>query len=387
VERGSVHFEFAESVEAGIWTYALKLAAAKASPSGVAVSVMAYAETLLSDSTVSVTVWTSVDNNGLADPTATSNPILIYAQVTDGQLPLSGASVVAVLHHPGSMRSSSSTNVAKIHLVDTGTGYPDITAGDGIYSAYLTAFSPEPGFYSLVVRATDGGGNARIPTTTLSPAQSSEGELCCGSHYPVATTIPTPSFTRIVLGPSFYLTQGVPYFIRDGVPVISDLFPPARITDLHLGSGNDAGISGATPNSLETVLLWTAPGGDFNAGGPAARYEIRCYTSREALSEANFSRSGIPVHEVAVPIPGQAGTAESATVSLPWPNEIFYYGIVAIDEAGNRGPVSNLVAAFAREVVAPRSAAVGANDAAAGNGTMLSLVPGASLPSTVLEVQ
>ena len=386
VERGSVHFEFEESVEAGIWTYALKLAAAKSSPAGVAVSVLAYAEAS-ADSTVSVSVWTSVEG-GLAVPSA-SSPILIYAQVTEGQLPLSGASVVAILHHPGQQGDLGSTSsVAEVRLVDTGTGYPDTTAGDGIYSAYLTTFGPEPGFYSLVVRATDGGGSARIPTTALSPAQA-DSDLCCGSRYPVASTIPTPSFTRIVLGSSFYLTQGVPYFIRDGVPVMSDLFPPVRITDLHVGGSEATGIIGGVGTStsgLETLLQWTAPGGDFNAGAPAARYEIRCYTGREALSEANFSRSGIPVHEVAVPTPGPAGTAETALVSLPWPNEVFYYGMVAIDEAGNRGLVSNLVAAFAREVVVARSAAAN-EDKAGGNGTTLLLSPGSSLPSTVLEVR
>jgi hypothetical protein len=199
------------------------------------------------------------------------------------------------------------------------------------------------------------------------------------------------------MGSSFYLTRGVPYFIRDGVPVMSDLFPPARITDLRLGSGggevtaSSSGRSAAsTATVLETVLLWTAPGGDFNAGLPAARYEIRCYTGREALSEANFSRSGIPVHEVAVPAPGPAGTQETAIVSLPWPNEVFYYGIVAIDETGNRGPVSNLVAAFARELVGRSSAAAagGTNeDLLAGNATTLSLAAGSSLPSTVMEVK
>ena len=394
VERGSVHFEFEESVEAGIWTYALKLAVAKSSSNGVAVSVMAYAEASADSTTVSASVWTSHEGE-LATPTVVGSPILIYAQVTDGLLPVLGAEVVALIRQPGGssgIGSSSSSVVSEIRLMDSGTGYPDMTQGDGIYSAYLTTFSSEAGFYSLAVRARDGNGAARIPSTALSPALADSD--CCGSRYPVTSTIPTPSFTRIVMGSSFYLTQGIPYFIRDGVPVMSDLFPPSRITDLRVASGKSdvtassgPGTGSAAPTGLETVLLWTAPGGDFNVGPPAARYEIRCYTGREALSEANFSRSGIPVHEVAVPAPMPPGTAESALVSLPWPNEIFYYGIVAVDEAGNRGPVSNLVAAFAPEPVAARVANGGEDSSAAGNGTSLSLAAGSSLPSTVMEVR
>ena len=34
---------------------------------------------------------------------------------------------------------------------------------------------------------------------------------------------------------------------------------------------------------------------------------------------------------------------------MPWTNEIFYYGIVAIDGEGNRGEISNLVAVYIHE--------------------------------------
>ena len=34
---------------------------------------------------------------------------------------------------------------------------------------------------------------------------------------------------------------------------------------------------------------------------------------------------------------------------MPWTNEIFYYGIVAIDDEGNRGEISNLVAVYIHE--------------------------------------
>ena len=58
---------------------------------------------------------------------------------------------------------------------------------------------------------------------------------------------------------------------------------------------------------------------------------------------------GIPVHESLLPAPEPYGTPQSATVGLPWANEVFYCGLAATDEAGNRGPVSNLVPVYAAE--------------------------------------
>ena len=35
---------------------------------------------------------------------------------------------------------------------------------------------------------------------------------------------------------------------------------------------------------------------------------------------------------------------------MPWPNQAFFYAIVALDEQGNRSPVSNLIAVYIAEV-------------------------------------
>jgi hypothetical protein len=36
-------------------------------------------------------------------------------------------------------------------------------------------------------------------------------------------------------------------------------------------------------------------------------------------------------------------------VGVPWPNEIFYYAVVSIDEAGNRSPISNIISVYISE--------------------------------------
>jgi hypothetical protein len=54
--------------------------------------------------------------------------------LTQDSLPIIDAEIIAeasYLNKDGRVRSLTAT------LKDTGTGYPDITKGDGIYSAYL----------------------------------------------------------------------------------------------------------------------------------------------------------------------------------------------------------------------------------------------------------
>ena len=300
VEKGIIHFQFPGRAEPGVWSYSIKtVTAVSAEKISVTVSASAEAESL--ETTSALEVWT-----------AGENPTVIYARVRFGSLPVFNASITASIKGPGA------GNLA-LKLSDGGGGYPDLSPGDGIYSAYFTGVSAQPGFYSLSVQASDGSGAARVT------------EISSGFR------IPTPSFTRYARA-SFHVARGAEYLIRDGIPQMDDIFPPARITNLR--------VRNYLSDSLEAGLSWTAPGGDFNVGS-AAMYEIRCYTNRAALSQANFSVTGIPVP--VVPTPGAAGSAQEANITVPWPNEVFYYAIVAIDASGNRGEVSNLVPVYVDE--------------------------------------
>ena len=178
----------------------------------------------------------------------------------------------------------------------------------------------------------------------------------------------------MVVAPSFAVTVAVQYFLRGGVPRMQDIFPPSRISDLQLAQYSNNNEVESINSTLLARLVWTAPGGDLTSG-QATGYEIRCYTNRESLAEGSFSQTGIPVHASAVPRPSEPGSRDFATVTLPWANEVFYYGVVALDEDGNRSPVSNLVPVFAREAPSP------APQAELRQGNMSA----ASLPSTVLE--
>ena len=103
----------------------------------------------------------------------------------------------------------------------------------------------------------------------------------------------------------------------------------------------DLNIVAKRPLSLEVELSWTAPGGDWDYG-KAANYDIRCHTNPKALSEERFQSQGIAVPAQLVPRPETRGSRQTVTVTVPWPNELFFFAIVAVDEGGQRSLVSNL---------------------------------------------
>ena len=190
-----------------------------------------------------------------------------------------------------------------VSLQDTGTGYPDLSQHDNIYSAYFTQLSPEAGFYQVYV--------------TIEYADEQ---------------------TTHLLSTSFHVPQSNFYVRKEEGSrlLVNDVFPPNRITDLGV-------IPETSMNAdLFVTLNWTAPGGDFDHGS-AFRYEIRCATSQEALQENIYSQQSIPVHTSLIPEPEEAGTPQRCTVGVPWHNQMFYYAIVAIDASGNRGLISNAV--------------------------------------------
>ena len=58
---------------------------------------------------------------------------------------------------------------------------------------------------------------------------------------------------------------------------------------------------------------------------------------------------GILVHASFTPIPLDYGQQQTCTVGVPWPNEVFYYALVAFDAAGNRSPISNIISVYIYE--------------------------------------
>ena len=104
----------------------------------------------------------------------------------------------------------------------------------------------------------------------------------------------------------------------------ADGVPPSRVTDL----------AAADVGSTVLGLAWTAPGDD-GLTGTAAQYELRM--SASPIDETNFG-SATPVP---LPPPRAGGQGESAEVSGLAFTTGYHFAIRAVDELGNRGPVSN----------------------------------------------
>lgn len=323
-EDGMVYLHFSGRLPSGLWTYRAKLYPKSGGEGGgegsgeregqvwvdVVTSRREEAEGL------QVELLTSVGPI-VVDPRA--QPVEVYAHITSATgRPVTGSTAMVLLYGPGGEQ-------LELELHDDGLGYPDITQGDGLYSAYIPSYSSLPGFYSLRLVTFDSREGAAIQTGSVFPN-------CCGSRlFPKnSLSIPVAPYSMVVPGPALYLGQGLG----------EDLAPPNRISDLALVA--EAGTN------LEVELAWTAPGGDWDYG-TAAQYDIRCHTNPDSLVGLKFVTQGIAVPAQLVPRPLSRGSQQTVTVTVPWSNELFYFAIVAVDEAGQRGEVSNMVVVLMME--------------------------------------
>ena len=321
-DAGLVYFSLRGPRETGVWSYKIKLYPGHSSASSLVLECWAAG----SHSQVELSGWTS-------QPRSPAQPVIIYARLEQDQVPVQSAHLQAVVRHIGSARPTT------VRLVDTGSGYPDITRGDGIYSGYFTQFTGEPGLYSVIIEAVNNSSASVVNTKKI---ENSTFDFSGSSSWPLEPSVPLESFRRFTAAPSFYISQGSEFYISSSSVEKKDVFPPNRITDFRLTNYFN--------NSLFVTLSWTAPGDDFTLG-KAFRYELRCFTAQEALSEENFGEQGILIHSSMVPSPEVAGTEQRCTVGVPWSNEVFYYSIVAFDSAGNRGEVSNSIAVYVEEPI------------------------------------
>ena len=96
------------------------------------------------------------------DAYSSTDPVIVYARITrGGHAPVLNARVTATVFKP-----EGGGEPTELILNDNGAGYPDLTAGDGIYSAYFADFAPIRGHYSIRVEADNNDGLARTPKLT-----------------------------------------------------------------------------------------------------------------------------------------------------------------------------------------------------------------------------
>jgi hypothetical protein len=120
---------------------------------------------------------------------------------------------------------------------------------------------------------------------------------------------------------------GVFALFADGT---ADVTAPGAITNLTAFSGT---------NGWRVNLSWTARGDDGGVG-TATSYVLKFSASQ--ITSSNWDSCTTMGVGFA---PHVAGTVEDATLQMPDPGVMYFFAIRAQDEAGNLGPMSNVVAA------------------------------------------
>ncbi|XP_066450839.1 calcium-activated chloride channel regulator 1-like [Eleutherodactylus coqui] len=251
------------------------------------------------------------------------NPMVIYASVSQGLLPVTGVTVTAMIE-------SQSGNVVGIELLDNGAG-ADLAKNDGIYSRYFTSFTVN-GSYSLKVKviSEDNKSQLTLPKNRALyiPGYVDNGKVILNPPRPNISDdnlqLNFGAFSRTAFGGSFVVSN-VP------LDLPPDFHKPEKISDLE-----------AKHVQFRTVLYWTATGDDLDQG-QASKYELRMNSDLKGIRD-HFETSTLV--NTASLMPRPAGLQESfifAPEDMGIRNgTILYFAIVAIDEVGKKSDPSNI---------------------------------------------
>ncbi|NXG88538.1 CLCA1 regulator, partial [Stercorarius parasiticus] len=248
------------------------------------------------------------------------NPVVVYAEVSQGFLPVLGATVIATIETDGAA-------AVTLELLDNGAG-ADTIKDDGIYSRYFTTLQGT-GRYSVKVHAHGKNITTRLGSrqnrALYLPGYKENGKIHINAPRPKFTDKEVQaklgSFSRISTSSLVVNTR------EDSAPV----YPPCKITDLHARIENNT-----------IVLSWTAPGGDFD-NGKADCYIIK--SSENLLDLRNHFDRATSVNCSNL-IPKEAGREESFKIKTDnfviEIDTIIYFAIRAVDHTKLISEVSNI---------------------------------------------
>uniref|UniRef100_A0A8C5R717 VWFA domain-containing protein n=1 Tax=Leptobrachium leishanense TaxID=445787 RepID=A0A8C5R717_9ANUR len=265
---------------------------------------------------ITVTAHMNTDTNEFP------NPMIVYAFVSQGQFPVTGVIVTAIIEP-----QTGSPEI--IQLLDNGAG-SDVIKNDGVYSRYFFGFKANGG-HSLKVRVQSKG-TARLTLprnrALYVPGYVENGEVVM---YP-----PRPSITegdlRINVGPISRTASGSS-FVLSNVPdeVQPDLYKPEKITDLK-----------AKIEEMAIVLTWTATGDDLDHG-IAAEYDLRMSTNPAELRDYFEECKSIDISHSPPQPAGSSETFAFVPEDTTLANgTIIYFSLVAIDKVSHKSDVSNI---------------------------------------------
>ncbi|XP_053549082.1 calcium-activated chloride channel regulator 1-like [Bombina bombina] len=254
------------------------------------------------------------------------SPMVVYASVNQGLLPVKGAKVTATIE---SVMSSAVT----LELLDNGAG-ADIVKNDGVYSRYFFNVTVN-GRYNLKIRAESKQNRSRLAFprshALYVPGYVENGVVDMNPPKPVISdddiALDLGAFSRTASGGSF-LVSAVPPGPQP------DIYKPERITDLT-----------ANINESTIVLSWTATGDDLDQGS-ASGYDLRMSTRPKDLRDHFDNCTSVNISSLT---PQPAGSSETFTFvpeNIVIANgTILYFALIAFDEVPQKSDLSNLAQA------------------------------------------
>ncbi|XP_053378947.1 calcium-activated chloride channel regulator 1-like isoform X2 [Mercenaria mercenaria] len=242
---------------------------------------------------------------------------IIFADVTRGYRPILNATVSA--------RVETGNKSCDVHLKDDGVD-PDAFVNDGIYSGYIFPNCVDSGRVKVKVNVKGSEGETMILKSVTGASSPDEVD---------EPAIYNSSFQRVESLEELYVTS----YEDNGA---SDVIAPGRITDVSLY--NIRTESSSHGESRNFTITWTATGNDKSIG-QASSYILGISDDFETLRNAFDSAEQLEMRNVSL-IPQVTGKTEALKIVVDAEKaytETAYFAIKAVDEAGNKGEVSNII--------------------------------------------
>nr|XP_045596240.1 calcium-activated chloride channel regulator 1-like [Procambarus clarkii] len=297
---------------------------------------------------ITTRVWVPSPATGVS---AVTQNIKIFAEVKQGNNPIIGAVVKAIVTQPDTITAPPDEYL----LSDNGVG-ADSIKNDGIYSGFMTKFSAV-GRYNVKAEVTSTGktvanngatpsgssGRRRRRSTSSANYDQGEPEPCCGSVMPLdeANASPTGNFSRVATGGVLKVTE-IPAAGTDGIS-------PVKVDDLQVISIT---MFSESLGANTITLSWTAPGDDLDSG-IASAYVVRLSPNFHDLLEGSFDQAP---QDTLLPVTVEdlhsanvfRESGSKVNITLKFTRRIaydqpYYVGLQALDETGNKSKVSNIV--------------------------------------------
>lgn len=270
----------------------------------------------------------------------TGGPIRIFAEVKKGDLPIRSAHVEVTMTN---FQCNATYDCSKtFRLLDTGSGDPDITRGDGIYSRYFSAAETGQGIYNFEISISDNGNTAYSLSDDAVADPMRTYEPCCGSVIQTPSKQPLPPFQRIL-------------------PNITIFIGKEQLKGVSAGeklAGKIGDLKSELVDGGKVRLSWTSP--DLG-GHVVARYEVKYATAIPDIVDNFVTAAELWTHNQAHPysIGDETSftlnmTSEPGLIGRPLYFAIRAYAQLAVDAPTSE--VSNFVRVFVPKPTPPTQA-------------------------------